>query len=79
LEHYSDEPTQSYIKLPSKEAWLNGHLGATLSNSHLGLSPSGTLVVNIANVKTYPNLTEDFLWLAHSGVGFGISKPCGLR
>jgi hypothetical protein len=27
-------------------------------------------VVNIANVKTYPNLTEDFLWLA---------RRCGFR
>jgi hypothetical protein len=69
-EHYSTEPTQSYIKFPSKEAWLNGFLAATLSNAHLGLKPSGTLVVNIANVASYPNLTDDFLWLA---------QRCGFR
>jgi hypothetical protein len=63
-EHYSEEASQSFIKFPSKEAWLNGFLGVTLSNAHLGLEPSGTLVVNIANVTNYKNLTEDFLLLA---------------
>jgi hypothetical protein len=63
-EHYSQEPTQSFIKFPTREAWLNGFLGTTLSNAHLGLSASGKLVVNIANVASYPNLTEDFLLLA---------------
>ena len=52
VEHYSDEPTQSYIKFPSKEAWLNGFLGATLSNCHAGLADSGILAVNIANVAS---------------------------
>jgi hypothetical protein len=69
-EHYSEESSQSFLKFPTREAWLNGFLGATLSNAHVGLDPSGTLVVNIANVKTYPNLTEDLLWLG---------RRCGLR
>jgi hypothetical protein len=69
-EHYSSEASQSYIKFKTREAWLSGFLGATLSNAHLGLEPSGTLVVNVANVKTYPNLTEDFQWLA---------RRCGFR
>ena len=69
-EHYSEEPTQSYIKFRTPEEWLNGFLGATLSNCHAGITASGILVVNIANVKTYPNLTEDFLWLA---------RRCGFR
>ncbi len=63
-EHYSEEPTQSYIKFRTPETWLNGFLGATLSNCHAGLAASGILAVNIANVASYPNLTEDFLWLA---------------
>jgi hypothetical protein len=69
-EHYSEERTQSFIKFPSREAWLNGFLGTTLSNCHTGLAASGILVVNIANVASYPNLTEDFLWLA---------RRCGFR
>jgi hypothetical protein len=69
-EHYSSEASQSFIKFKTREAWLDGFLGTTLSNAHLGLESTGTLVVNIANVKTYPNLTEDFLWLA---------RRCGFR
>jgi hypothetical protein len=69
-EHYSVEPTQSYIKFRSREAWLNGFLGATLSNCHTGLAASGILAVNIADVASYPNLTEDFVWLA---------RRCGFR
>jgi len=69
-EQYSNEPTQSFIKFRTPEAWLNGFLGATLSNCHAGLAASGILAVNIANVASYPNLTEDFLWLA---------RRCGFR
>jgi hypothetical protein len=69
-EHYSEEPTQSYIKFRTPETWLNGFLGATLSNCHAGLAVSGILAVNIANVASYPNLAEDFLWLA---------RRCGFR
>jgi hypothetical protein len=39
-------------------------MGSTLSNAHLGLVAAGRLVVNIANVKSYPTLTKDFLSLA---------------
>jgi hypothetical protein len=45
-------------------------LGATLSNCHTGLAASGILAVNIADVASYPNLTEDFVWLA---------RRCGFR
>ena len=63
-EQYSSEPTQSFMKFKTREAWLNGFLGATLSNAHVALAASGVLAVNIADVASYPNLTEDFLWLA---------------
>jgi hypothetical protein len=70
VEQYSDEPTQSFIKFPTPDAWLNGFLGATLSNCHHGLATDGKLIVNIANVPSYPNLTEDFRRLA---------RRCGFR
>ncbi len=63
-EQYSSEPTQSFVKFTTREQWLNGFLGATLSNAHHGLAASGMLVVNLANVASYPNLTDDFLLLA---------------
>jgi hypothetical protein len=69
-EQYSEEPTQSYVKFRTPEAWLDGFLGATLSNCRIGLAADGRLVINIANVSSYPNLTEDFLWLA---------RQCGFK
>ncbi len=69
-EEYSSEPTQSYIKFPTREAWLDGFLSATLSNAHHGLAASGMLVVNLANVASYADLTDDFLMLA---------RRCGFR
>jgi hypothetical protein len=66
-EHYSSEASQSFIKFRTPQSWLNGFLGASLSNCHAGLAASGILAVNIANVASYPNLSEDFLWLARPG------------
>jgi hypothetical protein len=65
-ELYSDEPTQSYIKFPDKESWLNGFLGQTLDNCEYCLKPNGILAVNIANVSTFPDLEDAFMKLATS-------------
>ena len=65
-ERYSDEPTQSYIRFPTNEAWLNGYMRMTLDNCRVGLKRDGFLVINIAGVKSYPTLHEDFVALAVS-------------
>ena len=38
-EHYSEEPTQSYIKFRTPAAWLNGFMGATSRTATLDLLP----------------------------------------
>jgi len=63
-ERYSDEETQSYVKFPTPREWLEGFLGQTLENCRIALKESGRLIINIADVKRYPNLTVDFLELA---------------
>jgi hypothetical protein len=65
-EKYSTEPTQSYLKFPSRESWLQGFLGATLDNVAHTLKPEGVLAVNIADVPTFPDLEKAFLALAES-------------
>ena len=60
-EKYSYESTQSYVKYPEKEYWMNKFLMETISNCMIGLKAGGYLAINIANVKTYPSLTEDFI------------------
>jgi hypothetical protein len=77
-EFYSDEPTQSYIKFPTKEEWLHGFLGRTLRNCRIGIKPEGKLVVNIAGVKCYPNLQIDFLALAQAS-GWVLEDVLHLR
>src|ERR1035441_3998152 len=60
-ELYSDEPSQSYLKFPTRHEWLEGFMGGTLANARRGLKPGGVLAVNIANVSSYPRLEADFL------------------
>jgi hypothetical protein len=83
-EQYSDEPTQSYIKFPTSETWLNGYMRMTLDNCRVGLKQDGFLVVNIAGVKSYPTLHEDFVALAMANgwrlvetLGLALSKMVG--
>lgn len=68
-EKYSDDETQSYVKYKSKNDWMNGFMKDTLFNCYNGLKPDGILAVNIANVKTYPNIEEDMVEVAKA-VGF---------
>jgi hypothetical protein len=66
-EEYSEEPTQSYIKFRTPDAWLNGFMRPTLDNCAYALKPGGKLAINIAAVSDYPgNLEDDFVALAKS-------------
>lgn len=58
-EHYSYEPTQSFVRYDTKEAWRTNFLLKTFMNCRDVLKPGRKMAINIANVKTYPNLEED--------------------
>lgn len=68
-ELYANEPTQSAIKFSSANAWRDGFLRKTMENAFSALIPGGRLVMNIANVKSYPTLVFDCEALAHH-IGF---------
>lgn len=70
-EKYSNEETQSWIKYPTKEKWLNEFMSKTLLNCYKSLKSEGILALNIANVKSYPNMEEDIIKLAHD-IGFNL-------
>jgi hypothetical protein len=70
-EEYSNEPTQSYIKFPTRHEWMEGYMGGMLANARGGLKQGGSLAVNIANVSSYPRLEADFLKLA-TGEGWRL-------
>jgi hypothetical protein len=54
IENYSDEPTQSHIKFPTREAWLEGFIGQTIRNCHVALKPGGILALNVSDELAEP-------------------------
>ena len=85
-EKYGNEPTQSYLKYPERTEWLHGFVGGTLENCRRGLKPTGRLIINIANVKSYPTLERDFVTMAVAGgwklertLRYALSKMMGTR
>ena len=63
-EKYSDEETQSYIKYPTKEEWIEGFLRETIENCYYGLKKGGTLIMNVANTKRIKNFEAETTRLA---------------
>ena len=58
-EKYSDEDTQSYIKFPTKEEWVNGFLRKTIENCYRGLKDGKYMLINIANTPKYKFIEEE--------------------
>jgi len=50
LERYSDEPTQSFVKYPTYEQWLEKFLFKIIDESFRLLKDDGCFVLNISNV-----------------------------
>jgi hypothetical protein len=79
-EQYSDEKTQSWKEYPDPDSWLIGFLGATLDNCDYCLKPSGTLAINIANVKAYEKLTKSKQGLAaYRNAATGTQRRAGCK
>ena len=56
LEKYANEPSQSYVKYNTKEAWVEGFLAPTFKNCHYGLKSDGNMIINIADMKGKYNI-----------------------
>lgn len=68
-EKYSDEETQSYIKYPTLDLWLNGFLTDTMRNCYDYLKKDGYMIINIANTPKY-NIIEDETVKIAKSIGF---------
>ena len=68
-EKYSDEETQSYLKYPTREEWIEGFLFKTMENCFYALKPGGHLIMNVANTKRIKNFEEETTRLAME-IGF---------
>ena len=85
-EKYSNESTQSYLRFPSRDSWLKDFLGSTLDNCWCGLRPKGRLIINLANVTSYPTLEEEFVrmacsrgWRLERTLRYSLSRMMGTR
>jgi len=58
-EKYADEKTQSFIKFPTKEEWVNGFLRKTIENCYRGLKSGKHMLINIANTPKYKFIEEE--------------------
>lgn len=65
-ERYSDEETQSWKRYPTKEEWMGVFMRRTLENCFAGLKEGGVLALNIAGVRSYPDIEEDTVRTAES-------------
>ena len=70
-EKYSTEISQSFRKFPTPDEWLDGFLGQTIKNCHVALKANGTMVLNVANVKSMPNLESETVRIAEEN-GFEL-------
>lgn len=71
LEVYTQEETQSIVKFPEYQAWIDGYMKPTLENIYKYTKSGGYHIVNLKNMTTgkkYPLLTD---WLLNAfKVGF---------
>ena len=63
-EKYSTELTQSYLKYPSPDEWINGFLKSMIYNTYKCTTKNGHCLINIANTKKVFNLESETIRLA---------------
>lgn len=63
-EKYSNEDTQSYIKYPTKQLWLEGFLRSAIKNCFTGLKDNRYMIINIANTKDNKDLESETIRIA---------------
>lgn len=76
-EKYADETTQSFKRYPTPEQWNTGFLQTTINNCYVGLKQNGTMILNVANVKTHPTLVADTITIAEQS-GFKLNHTLQL-
>jgi hypothetical protein len=71
-EHYSDEPTQSWRRYGTGDAWRRGFLQPMLALQFAALKPGAHAVVNIADVKLRNHLYPLERWTVEDGQATGF-------
>lgn len=68
-EKYSDEDTQSYVKYPTKDKWIDGFLRETIENCYYGLKWDKCMLINIANTPKYKDIEQKTIEISEN-IGF---------
>jgi len=76
-EKYSDELTQSYLKYPSEDRWIDGFLYDTISNCYCGLKKGGYMLMNIANTSSGTSIENATTQISEK-IGFRYIKTLKL-
>ena len=86
-EIYTDEPTQSRLRYPGIDAWVDGFLRPMIQLQHDALKKGGMNVINIADVKikskTYPleqltrDVAADIGFKLHETLNFEMTRRFG--
>ena len=63
-EKYSDEPTQSYIKFPTGDKWMNEFIRKTMENCYYGLKKNCYMLINIANTSKHKFIEDGTIRVA---------------
>jgi hypothetical protein len=69
MERYSYEMTQSFIRYPRYDEWLERFIGRVVTESTRILKPRGYLILNVADINGY-NLAQDVRRVASSCLTF---------
>ena len=68
-EKYSLESTQSFVKFPTENEWINGFLKKTIQNCYNGLKENKYMLINIANTPKYDFIEKETVRIAQE-LGF---------
>ena len=63
-EKYSLESTQSFVKFPTENEWVNGFLKKTIQNCYIGLKENKYMLINIANTPKYDFIEKETIRIA---------------
>ena len=63
-EKYSLESTQSFVKFPTENKWINGFLKKTIQNCYNGLKENKYMLINIANTPKYDFIETETIRIA---------------
>jgi hypothetical protein len=77
-EKYSEEGTQSYVKYPSKDLWMNSFMRKTLIEAMRVTKEGKKIAINIQAVKSYKNIIADLMLLAKD-IGLKASPQWNLQ